>query len=303
MIRLIHGDNTYALLHTVRRIRHDYASAHGEHSIKEMQANDITPADFPQLFQGASLFADDTLVIIRDASANKAVWDGLADYLESAQDVNVILVDQKPDKRTRTYKWLLKHGEMTEYRLLDESDAAAWCQEEAKRRSMNLTLQAAKFLVEYCGTDQWTLAGSLDKLALVPGPVSADTIKTYLEPHPTASVFALLDAMLSQRRNEAMRMLRIVKTQEDPYKFMGLLASQLYTLALVVYAGGRSPQAIAQESSQHPYVVQKLSQLARQLDAKRVAALVRSARDCDTTLKSSGSEPWMAIEAMIGRAY
>lgn len=300
MIWLIYGENSYALLQDVRQIRHNHVSAYGEHSVRDVNAADITLADFPQLFQGASLFAADTLVIIRDAGTYKTVWDGLGDYLETAQDISLVIVEAKPDKRTRTYKWLSRHGVVKEHRLLDEAGAATWCFNEAKRSGIDLTQTAAKFLVEYCGTDQWALSSSLDKLALLPSPVTSDVITAYLEPHPSASVFSLLDAMLSRRRSEAMRILKVVESQEDPYMFMGLLATQLYTLALVVNAEGRSPQHIAQEASQHPYVVQKLAHLARQLNAEHVARLVRRAADCDATLKSSGGEPWMAIRAMIG---
>jgi len=125
-------------------------------------------------------------------------------------------------------------------------------------------------------------------------------IETLIDPSPSASAFDLLDAVITGRRDDALAKLAIIRRTEDPYKFMGLLASQLFTLALAVHADGRSPQVIAQESSQHPYVVQKLSQLANLIDAARLETLVRSARVCDISLKSKGAEPWMVIEAMIG---
>jgi len=284
----------------LRQARDEFVAAHGEHSVSVLSGENVTLADLPQLLQGSSLFVPQKLTIIRDMSANKPVWEKLGDFLESADDVDLLLVESKPDKRTRTFKWLTRHAKVQEYRLLDEREAAAWCEAEADRQGVRLGRDAARFLVEYCGTDQWVLRGSIEKLALAGQPATVERIKSIVDPHPSASVFALLDAMLSRRREEALEMLRIIRGQEDPYKFMGLLASQLYTLAVIVHGGERSPQTIAKESSQHPYVVQKLSRLSRQLDADRVQELVRRARACDRSLKSSGSEPWTIIEAMIG---
>lgn len=301
MIRLFYGENTFALARELQTVSRQFRQTNGAESVITRGGTDLTLADLPQLLQGMSLFTTQNLVVIRDASANKALWEGLADFLETRSDCDLIIAESKPDKRTRTFKWLQKHAETKEFKPLNEAELMVWCQQESKVVGCDLTPQLARTLVAHAGSDQWQLANNIKKLALAGKPVTEDLITTIIEPHPEVSVFALLDTMLRGQRDTALKLLSDIRLTEDPYKFMGLYISQLYTLALCVYARGKSSPDIAREASLHPYVVQKMSALARQIDAKRLRELLSAAKNCDYRLKSSASEPWLVVETMIGK--
>lgn len=302
MIQLLYGDNEFARAEVLTGLRRDYIEQHGQESVASYEGSELALSDLPQLLQGQSLFADQKLIIIRDACANKTLWEGLSDTLEAMQDVELILVESKPDKRTRTFKWLQAHGEVREFQPLGESQMAEWCRARARQYDIDLSHDLAVFLVARAGTDQWLQDTNLQKLALLGKPLTLDDIMALIEPHPSASVFELLDAILSGRTKQALQTLQTVRSIEDPYKFMGLYASQLYTLALCVHAAGRSAQDIAGESGQHPYVVKKTLALARAVTPEQIKTLVAAASQCDLRLKSTGGNPWLIIETMIGAA-
>jgi DNA polymerase III delta subunit len=159
----------------------------------------------------------------------------------------------------------------------------------------------AAFLVRYSGTDQWRLYNDLQKLALADKLISKELIEELIEPNPSASVFDLLDAILTGRQDDAQRLLSIVRVYEEPYKFMGLFVSQVYALALCVVADHRPSQTIAKDAGIHPFVAQKTAALARKIDRERLKHIVDRVEECDVAMKSTGGDPWTLIAATVGR--
>lgn len=300
MIRLFFGDNDYALTQNTRRLRDEFVEEHGEHSLKLVEGSDVTMVELPQLLQGQSLFAPSQLVVIRDLSANKPVWDELGDFLDGLGDVDLVLVETKPDKRTRSFRWLQKNAEVREFGLPNEREAATWAQTHARSHGIELGQTEANFLINYAGIDQWRLHHDIEKLALAGKPISRQLVEELVEPNPTVSAFDLLDAIIAGRRDQAMQKLAVVRRSEDPYRFIGLLVSQLYALAVCHAAAGKTTQAIAKDAGIHPYVAQKTLPLARGLTTAQIQRMVDEVARCDELIKTSGGEPWSLIETTLG---
>ncbi len=301
MIRLLYGDNTYAISRAARRIADTFTEEHGAGSVDTYQAEAITLQDLPQLLQGQSLFSDAKLIVLHNPSTQKVLWDGLSDYLDTNPDADLLIVDPKPDKRTKTFKWLQKHAETRECRSLDERETITWLETEARGQGVELSHDMARLLVRHSGTDQWRLANDLAKLSLAEKLVTRELIEDIIEPHPEATAFELLDAITSGRKADAQRMLSIVRGHEDPYKFLGLLISQLYALAVCVTAEGRPSQQIAKDAGIHPYVAQKTLALARSTNREDVLRIITIIEECDISIKTTGADPWTNISASIGQ--
>lgn len=301
MIKFLYGENEYSVSRAEGRIREAFIEKHGAQSVEIYDGSQVQISDLPQMLQGQTLFSDATLTVLRGASTNKSLWDELADVLERSPDADLLIVEGKPDKRTRTFKWLQKNAETKECKLLDERETITWLETEARGQGIALSRELAIFLVHHSGTDQWRLYNDLIKLSLAGKPLSRDLIKELIEPNPSATVFELLDAILAGRHKDAQRILDIVRIVEDPYKFMGLFVSQLYALAVCVAADHRPSQTIAKDAGIHPYVAQKTQALARNIDRERLKEMVAVVEQGDLSLKSSGGDPWTIIAATIGR--
>jgi DNA polymerase III delta subunit len=112
MIRFLYGENDYALSRATARLRDAFNEEHGDQSVSIHEGDQLEPRDLPQLLQGQNLFADTKLTIIRGASGNKALWEGLSDYLEGAGDIDVLFVEGKPtsvQRRSSGYRSMLKY--------------------------------------------------------------------------------------------------------------------------------------------------------------------------------------------------
>lgn len=299
MIRVIHGENDYALTKRYQRERQAYQSEYGEGSVVMHDGSLLAATNLPQLLGGQSLFSPSQLHIIRDAGANKPVWEALGESIEQAGDVDLLLVETKPDKRTRTWKWLSKKAEMIDCKLPTERELIGWLTSHARAMKVELPDAVGRFLIEYVGTDQWQLDDAVTKLALSGQKLTRDLIEKLIEPNPQASAFELLDAIVARNQDKAIERLTIVRRSEDPYKFLGLLVSQFFALATCQSAEGRSAQQIASEIGIHPYVVQKSLPIARKIERQKIVEMIDEIDRTDLALKSTGAEPWDVIETLV----
>lgn len=300
MILLLTGDNTFAIRDVVDQQVKKARAKLGADGISTVDAAELKTEDLPQLLLGASLFATERLVVIRDAAANKIVWEKFEEILPNTDEqTTVILIAPTADKRTRTYKWLQKNAKVHEAKILSENDLAKWLQNEIKQSGGEMKPDAARFLINYVGPDQWRLKQEAEKLILSSQPITQDLIRELIEPNPTASAFELLDAVFAGRTDEANKLLELIRGNEEPYRFFGLLANQIHALLLVAAAGNRLPDAIAKDAGVHPFVVRKLQPLARKLDKRQRDTMVEVLAGLDGQLKSTGHDPWTLIRVAL----
>ena len=300
MITLLTGDNTFAIGDALNVRTKQTRDTLGFAAITTVDAGDLNLNDLPQLLLGASLFATERLIVIRDAAANKIVWEKLVELLPGVGDeTSVILIAPTADKRTKTYKWLQKNAKVHESRDLSDGELLQWLKTEANRAGIDIKPDVARYLIDYVGTDQWRLGQELEKLVLSGKTPTAELIRELVEPNPQASVFQLLDAVMAGKSAQVEQYLKIIQGGEDPYRFFGLLSNQIYALLLCAAAGNRDAATIARDSGVHPFVIRKLQPIARKLNAIQRQTIVNTIADLDRQLKSTGADPWTLIRVAL----
>lgn len=302
VIILLTGSNDFGLRQACDALLAEALNKHGAHSIERIDAESFDAARLPELAQGTSLFASDRLVMLRDASKNKPLWEALGDMAEKVPDeVTLVLIDSSPDKRTRTYKQIQKHGSVREFPELNEAELAKWVVAVSESEGATLDSRTATYLVRQAGTDQWKLWSELQKLIAADTAITTETIDRLIEPSPQTSVFDLLDSALQGNSAKAMELLGKLKATEDPYRLFGLVVSQVHTLAVVATAGSKSPDALAKEAGIHPFVVRKMQPLGRSLSYAQLQGIISSVAKADIQMKSTGADPWTLLEQCLGK--
>ena len=300
VIMTLTGENAFAIAAAERQLVAAFTAKHGAHGVERVEAEDLTPARLPDLFQGATLFAPARLVIIKNIGANKPMLEPLTEALGSvADDTTVVVADAALDKRTKLFKFLKAHSSFKEFPMLGDVQLASWLQGEATRLGGALGSREARYLIDRAGRDQWRLANELEKLVSFAPEVTAAGIDQLVDATPEGTVFELLDAALAGNVSQLQQLLVALKTQEDPYKLFGLLASQVHALAVVATAGARSPDAIAKDAGLHPFVVRKTQAVASRLGVSRVARIAAAVARCDMQLKSTSADPWDVLQLCL----
>jgi DNA polymerase III subunit delta len=300
MIITLTGENTFAALQAERQLIEAFSSKHGPTGIERVDGEMLETSRLPDLLQGVTLFAPVRLVIIKNVSANKPLIEPLGDMLaKAADDTTVVIADTNLDKRTKLYKLLKTKSNFQDFAPLDEAKLAAWAQKKAGEYGADLKRPDALYLVQRTGHDQWRLQQEINKLAHYSQQITREAIDLLVEPSPEGTAFELLDAALAGKSDQVGALLSALKTQEDPYKLFGLLASQVHALAVVAAASGRSSDQIAKEAGIHPFVVRKTQATANRLGPVRIQQISKQAADCDWQLKSTGADPWHLLEVTL----
>lgn len=294
MIYLLTGENTFEI---ERRLKELVVQFEGD--VERVDGEELAIEQLPDLLSGVTLFSSTRLVVIKNASSNKSVWSALGEWFEKGVSNECILVESHPDKRTKTYKWLEKNAEVTTCKELQPFEAVKWVEKEANERGLECTKTAAEFLVDYVGMDQWRLDSELTKLLLSGKTITEDVIRDIAEPTPQATSFELLDAAFRGQTKEMERLFETVSRQEDPYMFFGLLAGQIYALALVKTAKGKRPDDIAKVTGVHPFVIRKVSGLAGMMTLSSLQALTNRLAELDANMKSRSVEPWTQVYSFL----
>lgn len=303
MIYLLHGTNDF--LKRQRLAELVAGAAPARYDGAELSAGQLADA-----LGARTLFDDNQTIVIRDLSENSPTWTALPELLKSPpdDDTTLILLETKPDKRTRTYKFLQKHATVEEFVPLSDRDAAKaaqWCVARAKQAyDFSLNQPAAQALVARAGMDMGRLDGFLAQLALADGADEA-TIAQLVPLPKSESAFALFEAVLAGERGRIGEIIRYLETEsgsDGAYQTLGLLVSQLVPLNALVL-GAPADAETAKRLGVHPFVMQKLSSSARKLTLADVMRMNAALADADAQMKSTGVSPWLVLEAgVVGMA-
>lgn len=295
MITLFTGPNSYAISMSVQ----DKKKAFGGEA-ETFDASELEPKHLPDIFRGASLFATDRLVVIRSPASNKTLWVELERWIEQTPDeTDIVLIESSPDKRTKTYKQLQKHGTVREHKELADHELGQWLQAHARSQGTDLSSDITKYFISYVGRDQWRLVNEFDKLLLADKPLSRELIQDVVEPYPEATAFELLDSVFRKDDKRVEELISILSVREDPYQFFGLLSSQVFALLALAVAGAKRPADIANDMGLHPFVISKLVSVSKQLGRQRVGVFVDKLAQCDMRIKTSGVDPWHQLKITL----
>ncbi len=105
MIRIFYGENR-------QKAKEEIKKCLGE-NYEIIDGINLELTDLPNIFRGASLFAEKRKILIRDLSENKPVFEKLPEYLNSNHDI--IIFEAKLDKRSSTYKNIKDQIEVKEF--------------------------------------------------------------------------------------------------------------------------------------------------------------------------------------------
>ena len=299
MIALLIGENSFLIERELAQI-----AAGFDGRAEKFDGSSLQLSQLPDLLMGTSLFATKRLIIIRDLGSNKSVWPVLGDWLPRvSDDIQLVLVEPKPDKRTTTFKTLKKHATTSEFLPLTDRDtqtAEKWVTAEAAKLDIAIDKSSVQFLVRWVGVDQWQLFHALEKLALV-DTVSVDVISDIIQPNPVENVFNLFETALRGDVRTLRQTLQILEQSEDVYRLFALLSSQVFQLAAVANASsaGQRTDNVARDFGIHPYVVSKLEPIAKRVGKSGVAKIIDIFAIADDDMKLSRAEPWLLVERAL----
>lgn len=264
---------------------------------------ELSVRDLPDLLTAGTLFAENRMIIIKGLSQNAAAWKALSDMLPRlSDDITLVLVESKPDKRTSIFKTIKVASEYYEMALWTDRDvsaATAWVVEEASSRQLKLDKKIAQLIVERVGFDPWELSHAIDKLLAVAEDTAVDEqiIIDVIDARPIENIFELFELAIKGRKDKLHKTIASLELSEDPYRLFALLSSQVFQLSAV--SSANQSDKPSSDFGIHPFVASKLASQSRQVSNNFVNRAVQIFAKADADLKSSRGDAWMIIEKAL----
>lgn len=295
MIYLLHGNNEFEK-------RAALAALVGDADVMRRDGEALTLADIQEITIGQTLFTQSSVYVISKLSENPDIWPRLPE-ISFDDDNTIILVENKLDKRTKTYKWLQKTAKTQEFVPLSDRQKPqliTWCETQAHERGYKLTRKQIGMLIDRLGFDQLRLSNFLDQLALAEKITDA-LINDLVPLARSENVFDLFVAALSKDYETVHNIISYLESEsgaDGAYQTMGLLASQATNMAALVLSGGDN-NMVAADLSVNPYVLQRLSSSARIIDIEHLRRINDALFQADLQMKTTGVNPWLLIETAL----
>jgi DNA polymerase-3 subunit delta len=301
MVITLTGENWFGLATALKKLIADFVEEHGDMALEQLDGESVDVARINEAVQSAPFLASKKLVVLRNPGNNKQFTEEAEKVLSDVSDAtDVIIVEQKLDKRLTYYKYLKKATDFREFPPLDERALARWLSEAANERGGKLSSADAIYLVERVGNDQQLLSNELEKLLLYKSEISKETINLLTDQTVQSTIFQMLDAAFAGNKKHAIKLYTEQRAQKvDPLAIIAMLTWQLHILALLVYAGDRSADDVARESKVRPYTVKKSQNVARKLNRAEIKRYVADLLDIDKRARREAIDLDEALQLYI----
>lgn len=310
MIYFYYGENKFAINRQIDGLLQIFCDKHDASGVTKLDASEMEPQNLIAEIVNLNMFVPHRLIIARGFENARAAWEKIGENLDRVPDeTDLVIVAGKPDKRTKTYKNLLKSAKTREFPILKSYELKSWLVDEMIAVRVKIDAEAVEELLTITSgeSDQQTrLATEITKFQVLGKTVNVELVRQVVEPNLATNAFTILNLAITGKRQEvAVELERLQGSGEDANKFFGLLASQVFALAAVIFAG--SDAETARRLKIHPFQLSKMQDLARGLGdlataKRRVKKITRVLAETDAKMKlSRADEAWTLVETALAR--
>lgn len=299
MIHFYYGEDDLSLKRQISLVTQSFSKKYGTENISQINTNNPNIEEILSSLINVGLFSEKRLVILREVFGNKILSEKLTEILTRIpNETEVIIVEPKPDKRTKLYKVLSKEYKIKEFAI--DKNIAKFVMDEANSKRVEINRPGIEELINYTGGDRWKITNELDKLKALKKLVTPELIHKHIEPDLQISVFNILDDLLAGRREKVLNELTKLRVQEDANKFFALLSSQIFALSVAINTNKTSAES-AKDAGVHPFVMSKMFDYARRITKDDIKKYSQIISETDEKLKTAKTDAWTLIELAISQ--
>lgn len=306
MIYFFYGENDYEIRQQVDLLSAKFLAKYGADALTKIECSEIDTQKLVGEIVNINMFAPNRLMVLTGLENNKSAWASVAENLARIPDETSVIISVKsPDKRTKAFKDLQKTAKSQEFKFLKGRELNDWLMQRLNSEKLEFERDAVDELIRITSGDQWRMSTEVAKFAALNKVVTVELIRQFVEPDLENNAFSILELTLNNRREQATIDLKNLRTSEDPNKFFGLLASQIFALSATIYS--QNPSQTASELKIHPFQLSKMTDLARRLGDKRqqqrkIRRILEILAKTDAKMKlSHPDDSWTLIELALAR--
>lgn len=257
-----------------------------------------------------SLFGDRKLIELNLPSGKPGREGGkaLQDYLDIAGDDILLIIAGKIDKASTNSKWfkaLDQNGVIVQVWPINAGQLPGWLQQRAQQAGLTIDSEALALLQHQVEGNLLAAAQEIEKLKLLSdnGNVSAATVSASVGSSARYDVFGMVDACLSGRASDALRMLHGLRGEGTASAVvLWALAKEINVLLQLQDAKnrGQDPASLYRSMRIWDSKAKLLSQALSRHNTQSLSHLNELATKADGSIKGfvSTGKPWDNLAAV-----
>jgi DNA polymerase-3 subunit delta len=266
----------------------DFVSKNGD-SIERFDGSELSDVDdLLDAVRSISFLEPRKLVVVRNFGQNKELLDKIEIIIEQTADsTDLLLVDEKLDKRTSVFKYLQKNVDVKVCKELEHHELEKWVIDEVEKSGGKISGSDVRFLIDRVGINQLRLKNEIDKLVLRSDEINKQSIEELVDLTPQGKVFAMLDELFRGNAKKAWELYLDQRLQgEEPQKIIGMITWQLQQLTYAVFAPMKTVAALT-EVGMSPYTARNVLQQATVITKRNIMQFTKQLADIDAQSKTN----------------
>ena len=236
----------------------------------------------------------------------------LTDYLKNLPDYCMLIITSEgADKRKKLFKAISERGSAYEFGELDEKSLKSYIEKRFKESGKTVRPAVVAQLITASGyydkdTDYtlYNLENDISKaIAYNEGSeIGSDAVENTISGNLDTNVFAMIDSLGSNRKEEAYQMLHnLLVSGEKEYKLLALLCSHFEIILSVkeMKEEGKSFTEMKDILGIHEFRIKKAAMFAEKYTVSRLRKILQKTYEIDKSIKTGLLESSLALELFI----
>ena len=279
----------------------------GRESVKRLEGK-ITGAELDDALGSSFLFADTTVVLVRNSGLFKGTGKGQTEAFGFLKDLDgesfVIFSETEADKTNSLFKLAESCGAVFDCCMRSLPEVTGSLTKRAGMNGVSITPGAIKLLYEGIGKDLFGLYNEVDRLALlVPGGLIDERL--VLDESPLsieAKIYDFTDAVVEKKYDKAMNCLEVMQRDKIPAQYILVSLSKHFQSLYDVYcleSMKMTPAEITEKLGLRDFVTKKYIRQCESYNRASLAAMLDMIADLDLNSKNGSLTTERAVELII----
>lgn len=321
---LLYGEEAYLRNYYKNELKKALVAPDDTLNYSYYEGNGINPDEVAGMIQTMPFLAEHRVVIVEnsgwfggksgkdDSSDDDDKASGKTASLQTAlkeitEDVIVIFVEEKIDKRNKLFKLVSLNGMVEEFATQTEDSLAKWVAGYAKSLGKSMDAKTAYYLVSEVGLDMTLLQNEMNKLtawALEKDSITIEDVDTVCTHQVNNKIFDMIAAISNKKQKEALALYYDLLTlRESPFAILSLLVRQYTQMLQVRDCMNRNEPAtmIANKMGSKDWIVKRLMDSCRHVSSAKIREYLEACAIADEDIKMGNITDLMSVELLIIR--
>lgn len=298
MLIFLYGSDKYRLHQKLIELIEDYKKKYqNKLGIFFFEENDFNFNNLLEILDSQSIFQEKKILILKNIFQNydfeEKILEENKKFLKS-QDVVLFYQEGIVKKSDKLFKFLFKNSQYQEFNELSGYDLKNWIKKEFKKYGVGVEPMIVEKLIEYCGSDLWSLSNEIKKLiAFKNEKISLKDVELMVKPKIETAIFKTIEAIALGNKKEAIYLIhKHLEKGDNPLYLLSMISFQFKSLLM-------SKSDKFWGKGKNPYFIMKTGKLAEKFSLEDLKKIYQKIFEMDINIKTGRVEAETALDLLI----